>query len=145
MKDKILSIFRTALIAVGSYLTGKYFMGQELDDNTIAGWISLIVTLAAAIWSFIDKTAGVEQVQSAVRNIIIAFGSLLISIGRINDQVLELVLVATEAILGSVLGVSIRTKNEQIAKGDVRIANLSSVKPEQGITPDTTPVKSKAA
>lgn len=142
MKDKILSIFRTALIAIGSYLTGKFFLGQELDDNTIAGWISLIVTLATAIWSFVDKTAGIEQVQSAVRNILIAFGSLLIAIGKINDQVLELAMVAVEAIIGAMLGVTTRIKNEKVANGQVRLADLSDVKPTE-ITPDTKPVKSK--
>lgn len=143
MKDKILSIFRTALIAVGSYLTGKFFLGVEIDDNTIAGWISLIVTLASAVWSFVDKTAGVEQVQSAVRNILIAFGALLIPLGKLNDQTMELILLVADTVLGATLGVTSRIKNEKIADGSVRLADLSGVKESTPITPNTNPVKTK--
>ena len=136
MKDKLLSIFRTALVAVGTYLTGKFFLGTELDDNTIAGWISLIVALAASIWGFVDKTVGIEQLQSAVRNVLIALGALFISIGSINDQVLELILLTVDTILGSTLGVASRIKNEKVASGAIPVTKLTGVNPnEQPINP----------
>lgn len=144
MKEKILSIFRSILVSIGSYLTGKYLLGTELDDNTIAGYISLIVALAAAIWGWVDKTAGLEQVQSAVRNVLVAASALLIGIGILNDQTQETILLIAETLLASVWGVTSREQNKNIAIGKIKIADLSGVDPAKvDITPNTSPVKTK--
>lgn len=52
--DQILGVFRTVLTAVIAYLAGKGLIPANIVPTEL---VAAIVTIAVAIWSFVDKTA----------------------------------------------------------------------------------------
>jgi hypothetical protein len=142
-KDSILSLIRYALVAVGAYLVGKNFLGQEIDDELWQGIMGAAFALGGAVWGWFDKTATLEQIQSGFRSAISFLGMMLVGSGIIKDEVLQSVIGGLPIILSFLYARTSSVKNSQIAKGEVKIADLQGVKPKEGITPDTTPVKTK--
>lgn len=143
-KENFLSIFRSLLTAVGSYFIGKSFMGNEIDDNTMVGWIGVVVTVASTIWGIIDKTATLDRVQSAFRSSFTIIGELLVGAGYINNEVLNQTLMIGATAIPMLMSQTSKVQNRKVAKGETKIADLPGVDPQKiPIAPDTTPVKSK--
>lgn len=140
-KDSILSLVRYALLAVGAYLVGKNFLGQDIDDDWLQGAIGIVLSLGSAVWGWFDKTATLEQIQSAFRSAFSFLGVMLVGSGIIKDQVLQSVLGGLPVILSYLYAQTSKAKNKQIATGEVKIADLKGVEPgKTPINPDTSPV-----
>lgn len=143
-KDSILSLVRYALLAVGAYLVGKNFLGVEIDNDWIQGTIGIVLSLGGAVWGWFDKTATLEQIQSAFRSAFSFLGVMLVGSGIIKDEVLQSVLGGLPIILSYLYAQTSKAKNKQVANGDLRIADLKGVDAgKESIMPDTTPVKTK--
>lgn len=143
-KETVLSIARSLLNAVGSYLIGKSFLGTTVDNNLWLGIAGAIVTAGAIIWGIIDKTVTTEMLSSGLRSIIVTFGTILVGSGIVKNEVLESALAIVSIIFPTALSQAAKVENKNVATGKYPIADLSGVDPSKvPIAPDTTPVQSK--
>lgn len=123
-KETILSFLRTALSAVGAFLIGKNLFGQAVTNETWQLIIGVILALIGAVWSVLDKEAGIEQVQAAIRQAITITGSLLIAYGRLKTEQVEQIGGLITAILPFVYGWLSRKKTTMIEQRQVSLAEL---------------------
>jgi len=139
-KESILSLVRYGLIALGAYLVGENFLGAEIDDTLWQGIMGAIFALGGAIWGWFDKTATLEQIQSGFRSAVSFLGMMLVGSGIIKDVALQSIIGALPIIISFFYARTSTMKNQKVAEGEVRIADLNGVNTKT-ISPDTTPVK----
>lgn len=124
--ERFLSIVRYILIAAGSYFMGKSFLGQEIDDNLWLGISGAIVSVAAVLHGIFTKKLLLEQLESALRNIITVVGSALVGSGVITSTVLESALQILAVLIPVSLSESSRTKADKLQKGETSVLELKS-------------------
>lgn len=136
-KEQILSIFRVLLLAAGSFFAGKMIFGTAISGDLWKGIAGSIAAASAVIWGIKDKTATVEAVLSAGRSLIVVFGGLLVASGKLKDDTLDFITLAFTTLVPLLMARASTVKNQQIATGELPIAQLKGVdetKPEN-ITP----------
>lgn len=143
-KESWLSILRTALKAVGSYVMGMSFLGSTIDNSLWLGIAGAIVTAATIIWGILDKSLKTEMLESGLRSIVLTFGTLLVGSGVIKDEVLQSVLAIISIAIPEGLSEAAKRTNKNVAIGKTPIVDLAGVNPEKiPITPNTTSVQTK--
>lgn len=143
-KEVFFSVFRSILTAVGAYLMGQSFLGATIDDNLWTGIISSAVTLGSVIWGIVDKSAGVEMIQSGLRSVVIFVGSLLVGSGVLKGEVIESILTIIATLVPVLYSQLSKRKSKNIATGDTPIVELKGVNPVKvDITPNTTKIMKK--
>lgn len=85
-KQTLLSFFRSVVQLVGAFLIGRHIFGHSLDANLLETFGESVVVLGTAVWGVLDKTVGIEQLQSAFRSTLTIITSLLASWGIISGQ-----------------------------------------------------------
>lgn len=139
-KENLLSLIRTILTLIGSYLVGHAFLGGHLTDEvwqTIGG---AIMTLIGTIWGILDKSVGVEQAESGFRSAGIALGGILVAAGKISNQTLESFLALGAAIIPFILSSLGKAKLKQIDSGKIDVnAKGKSIAAVAPVPPPTTP------
>ena len=116
-KDTSLSILRAILTLAGTYLVGHNLFGLAVDSASWQIWLGAAVALGSTIWGIVDKTAGIEQIQSAVRSIIISVGGLFVAAGKLNGNTLDGILGLITAILPVIQSYTSKVTVQQMAAG----------------------------
>lgn len=126
-KEKILSIARTIITVVGSFLAGKFIFGTVIDDQLWLGITGAVISLASAVWGVVDKTATEEMISSAARSVFLVFGPLVVAAGWIKNETVEALALAVTTIIPIVMSRSESSKNVRISKGKLPVADLKAV------------------
>lgn len=92
-KDTALSILRSGLTLLGTYLIGHNlgFLGAITSET----WQIILgagITIFSTAWGIVDKTTGPEQLQSALRSVVISIGGFLVAAGIIKDTTLDAIM-----------------------------------------------------
>ena len=141
-KDTLLSILRAVLTFAGTLLIGKNIFGHAVDSNNYEIVAGAIITVASTIWGIVDKSAGIEQIQSAVRSVIISIGGIFVSSGLIKGDTLNSFLGLATAIIPVIQSYTSKVKVQQMVSGQVAATATGKVvtqvppKPDTAVVPD---------
>lgn len=121
-KDTVLSILRALMTAGGSYIVGHNLFGHQVDASVWQEVAGSVIALVGAIWGVVDKTAGIEGVQSAVRSFLQSAGGFLTAAGVITGETLNAILGLATAIISVLQSHLSKVKVKQIADGTVNVS-----------------------
>jgi hypothetical protein len=91
-KDRVFSIIRYLLSAVGAYFLGRQFFGQQVTSEFWEQASGVILVLISVVWGFVDKSVTIEGFQGAIRQVWAVIAGILIGAGKMNDQTSNLIL-----------------------------------------------------
>lgn len=119
-KDTWLSILRTVFTFAGTYFVGRNIFGHTIDSNTLEIVGGSILALGSIIWGIVDKSAGIEQIESALRSILISLGGVAVSFGLIKNEVVITLLALLTPIITLIQSWTSKAKVEKIAKSELK-------------------------
>lgn len=85
-KDRLFSVIRYILTAVGAWLVGKTVFGTVVDPNYWETVIGIAMAVISTVWGFVDKSLALEGFQGALRQIVAFFGGVTVSKGWISAE-----------------------------------------------------------
>lgn len=115
-----LSILRTVLTLVGSFIVGHAIFGHTVTVDIWSVIIGAAGTVGSIVWGIYDKTATVDGLTSAVRSVITAIGGLAVSSGWLTSDNLTSILGLAAALLPAILSHLDRVKTTAVATGDLK-------------------------
>ena len=127
-KETVFSLLRTLLTSFGVFLIGKNFMGSPIDQYMWQMLVGIILSSVSVVWGVIDKTIGLEMLQSFIRSIIVGLGGLLVAKGTVSAEKLESILGIALAFLPLVYSILSRKKSDGIAEGSILPYELKTTK-----------------
>lgn len=122
-------IFVRALgTAIGSWLIGNYIWGTQITPEVWQVIIGIILSLASLGWSIYEKNVQEEMVTSTVRQIISFFGGLWVASGKITPDRLDSLGGFVMVIIPIVLSYFEKKKSTRLAKREITISKLKTLK-----------------
>lgn len=120
-KETVMTLARTILSAVGAFLIGKHIFGTVADETVVGAIVGGIMTTASVVWGIVDKSSGIEQIQSGIRQVVTLVGGILISSGKLSAEKLETYLGLAIALATFIYSLLSRKKTADIAAGILKI------------------------
>lgn len=117
-------IIRAILTAIGGFLIGKNFLGHTIDESIWQGVLGAVMSIAAIIWSWIEKELTLESLQGAIRNFVSLAGGIFAGWGVISNELLVTILGFVVPISQLVYSWLSRSKSKQLESGKMNIAQL---------------------
>jgi hypothetical protein len=127
-KETIYTVLRTLLTSVGVFLIGKNFMGSAIDQSVWQMLVGVIMAAVSVVWGIMDKTIGIEMLQSFIRSAIVGLGGLLVAKGSLSPEKLESILGIALAVLPLLYSILSRKKSDGIADGTIAPFELKTSK-----------------
>jgi len=97
-QEDILSIVRHLLSAIGGYLVIK-----GIDNGLITQGSGVLLGLVSVIWSIVDKSATIDGVQGALRQVATFVGGIFIAKGKLDPTQLDSYLGLLTAVIPFIL------------------------------------------
>ena len=123
-KETIMSLIRTAFTLIGTYLIGKNFLGNPVDQSVVEIFVGSGMSLISIAWGIITKDLVIDQVQSFIRSAVIGIGGILVASGKIDAGKVESLsgfLLAASTFLYSFLS---RKKSQAIKDDKLEVEKL---------------------
>lgn len=127
-KETVFTLIRTLLTSVGVFLIGKNFLGSPIDQSIWQMLVGLIMAAISVVWGIMDKTIGLEMLQSFIRSVIVGLGGLLVAKGSVSPEKLESILGIVLAVLPLIYSILSRKKSDGIADGSIAAFELKTSK-----------------
>ena len=127
-KETVFTLIRTLLTSVGVFLIGKNFLGSPIDQSVWQMLVGVIMAGVSVVWGIMDKTIGLEMLQSFIRSAIVGLGGLLVAKGSMTPEKLESILGIVLAVLPLVYSILSRKKSDGIAEGSIAPFELKTTK-----------------
>lgn len=127
-KETVFTLIRTLLTSVGVFLIGKNFLGSPIDQSLWQMLVGLIMAAISVVWGIMDKTIGLEMLQSFIRSVIVGLGGLLVAKGSVSPEKLESILGIVLAVLPLIYSILSRKKSDGIADGSIAAFELKTSK-----------------
>jgi hypothetical protein len=118
-KETVFTLIRTLLTSVGVFLIGKNFLGSPIDQSIWQMLVGVIMSGVSVVWGIMDKTIGLEMLQSFIRSVIVGLGGLLVAKGSMTPEKLESILGIVLAFLPLVYSILSRKKSDAIMEGSI--------------------------
>lgn len=118
------TIVRTILTAVGSFLIGTTIFHHVVLAPFWSDFTGIVLTVFSTIWGIADKTAGVEQIQSALRQVVVFIGGIFVARGYITGDNLTAILALIPVLLPIAQSHAERSKSNQLAAGKITTQQL---------------------
>jgi hypothetical protein len=118
-KETVFTLIRTLLTSVGIFLIGKNFMGSTIDQSVWQMLVGVIMSGVSVVWGIVDKTIGLEMLQSFIRSAIVGLGGLLVAKGSLNPEKLDSILGIVLSVLPLIYSILSRKKSDGIAEGSI--------------------------
>jgi hypothetical protein len=118
-KETVFTLIRTLLTSVGVFLIGKNFLGSPIDQSVWQMLVGVIMAGVSVVWGILDKTVGLEMLQSFIRSAIVGLGGLLVAKGSMTPEKLESILGIVLAVLPLVYSILSRKKSDGINEGSI--------------------------
>ena len=123
-RKTIETLLRTAMTSLGVFMLGKNLLGTAIDASVWQMVVGTAMSLLAVIWGVLDKSLGIEMLQSFIRSAFVGFGGLLVAKGQLSAGTLESVIGIITAILPAIYSFLSRKKSQEIAKGAIIVEAL---------------------
>jgi hypothetical protein len=127
-KQTVFTLVRTLLTSVGVFLIGKNFMGSPIDQSVWQMLVGIIMAGVSVVWGIMDKTIGLEMLQSFIRSVIVGLGGLLVAKGSMTPEKLESILGIVLAVLPLIYSILSRKKSDGINEGSIAPFELKTTK-----------------
>jgi hypothetical protein len=127
-KETVFTLIRTLLTSVGVFLIGKNFLGSPIDQSVWQMLVGIIMAGVSVVWGIMDKTIGLEMLQSFIRSVIVGLGGLLVAKGSVSPEKLESILGIVLAVLPLVYSILSRKKSDGISNGSIAAFELKTSK-----------------
>jgi hypothetical protein len=118
-KETVFTLIRTLLTSVGVFLIGKNFLGSPIDQSVWQMLVGVIMAGVSVVWGIMDKTIGLEMLQSFIRSAIVGLGGLLVAKGSMTPEKLESILGIVLAVLPLIYSILSRKKSDGINEGSI--------------------------
>lgn len=118
------SVLRVVLTAIGSFLIGRTLFGHNIDYALWEQIAGVVIILASTFWGIVNKTAGIEKIQSALRQVFVVAGGLIVSAGYITGNQLETILALIPVVLPLIYSYTSRIKSRQLADNTINVQQL---------------------
>lgn len=116
-KQTFFSAIRALLTFAGTFLVGHAIWGQAFTNANLDIISGVIIALVSTIWGIADKTASIEQVESALRSIIISAGGLATAAGWVKSETVTALVGLVTGLLPIFQSYFSKVKVVQIDKG----------------------------
>jgi hypothetical protein len=116
-KETILSAVRAIFTFAGTFLIGHSLFGHALSADLWQLILGAVVTIISVTSSLVTKDAQIESLQSGVRQILVAAGGVLLSLGVIKQETFESAMAAILAIIPVIQSYVSKEKVKQIDQG----------------------------
>lgn len=126
-KDTIFSSLRALLTFAGTLLVGHAIWGHAFTTENLDIIGGVIVALISTIWGIADKSATIEQVESALRSIIISGGGLATAAGWLKAETVTALVGLITGVLPIFQSYFSKTKVIQIDQGKVSTSESGKV------------------
>jgi hypothetical protein len=127
-KETVFTLIRTLLTSVGVFLIGKNFIGSPIDQSVWQMLVGIIMAGVSVVWGILDKTIGLEMLQSFIRSVIVGLGGLLVAKGSMTPEKLESILGIVLAVLPLIYSILSRKKSDGINEGSIAPFELKTTK-----------------
>lgn len=126
-KENWLSLLRSLVLVIISYLVGHRALNHTLDQNLLETVGESVIGLATAIWGVFDKSAGIEQLQSALRSLATIVFTTLATWGLLSGQTAIALIGFTTTLLPFVQSVVSKAKVKQLDSGKLQTTSTGKV------------------
>lgn len=123
-KETGLSLLRSLIMLVGSFLIGHKLFNQAVDAPTWEIWGGALLSLGSLVWSVVDKSLGIEMLQTTIRQVLTAAGGILIASGKLDSARVESIVGFVLAALPFLYGILSRKKSASIITGKISVDKL---------------------
>lgn len=124
-KDQLFGLLRAVLTLAGTYLFGHSFFGVAINESIWAEIGGAILVVAAFVWTFIDKTLTLEIFQSTLLKVLMVFGGLLVTSGKITGDKLNAFVAIATSLAPIIYSFISKKKSQNIVSGDISTDKLS--------------------
>lgn len=122
--ERLMSILRALLSIVGGFILGHNIFGLDVDETLWQEFLGSVLALSSIILSVIDKTANIEKIEGAARQILSFSGAALVARGILSAQQFATIFPALIVLLPLLLGKTSTTKTKALDTGKLSIADL---------------------
>lgn len=126
-KERVSSIIRYLLSALGAYLIGHQLWGTTVTPEIWQEWLGAVVAIISVVWGFVDKTVTLEAFQGALRQVIAIAGGLAVAKGLITAETFTTITGFVLSFSAWIYSFLSRQKSVQLARGQLSVAQLSGV------------------
>jgi hypothetical protein len=132
MNEQTLSVIRSLLTLLGSFLIGRSILGNTLVLDSATLELIIVIAMAAfgIVMSIIDKTINEEKLQGFLRHIVLTVGGILVALGRLDPAKLELWLGVIASLVPIVYGFLSKNKTQKLATGEIALTQLKGARPQ---------------
>ena len=127
-KETVFTLIRTLLTSVGVFLIGKNFLGSPIDQSVWQMLVGVIMAGVSVVWGIMDKTIGLEMLQSFIRSAIVGLGGLLVAKGSLSPEKLESILGIALAVLPLLYSILSKKKSGELNDGAIDPNALKTLK-----------------
>ena len=124
-KETVFSLVRAVLTSLGVFLLGKNLLGNKIDQSVIEMLSGSAMALVSLVWSVLSKEAGIEIIQTTLRQVLVGVGGLLVASGKVTGEKLEAVLGLLTALVPFLYSILSRKKTANIVSGKLDTSKLS--------------------
>lgn len=124
-QEQIFGLLRAILTIAGTYLFGHNIFGNKIDESLWQEIAGAVLVAASFVWTFVSKTLTLEIFQSSILKIVMVFGGLLVTSGKVTGATLQAWVAFLTALIPIVYSFLSKAKSKAIAEGDIKTRNLS--------------------
>jgi len=107
-RSKLYSLLRHAISLIGGILIARGVLTDGFGQEIMGTALSLL----SVIWSIMDKTYTVNQIEGTARQLLTTLSGILIFKTALTPSTIDLIMAAVSGLLSTYLGVSEKTKPE---------------------------------
>lgn len=122
--ERIMSILRATLTIIGGFLVGRNLYGLSINEHLWQEVLGSILASVGIVMSIIDKTATLEKVEGAARQVLSFAGSFLVAKNILSAESFATILAGTIALLPLLLGKTATSKTQDLDSGKLSIDDL---------------------
>lgn len=128
-RELLFTLIRSVLTAVGSFMFGKSLFGLDITPEWWETAIGAVLTIASVVWGIMDKTLTIEAWQSALRQIFVFVGGILVAIGKFTPEQFAAILGVLLVVANMSYSFLSKKKSEQVANEKINPESLKKLSP----------------
>jgi hypothetical protein len=116
-KANILSLVRSLLTFIGSFVIGHAIFGTAITSTAWDIILGSVIALVGTVWGILDKSVTIEQGQSTLRSAVLSISGIFVAAGSQAANNISTILAATPALITVIQSVLDKQKVQAIANG----------------------------
>ena len=123
-KETVMSLFRSALTVLGSYVMGKHLWTTPITTAVWDTVIGLSIGVVSVVWSVVTKQVTEEMWQGVTRQVLTFIAGLALTAGVFTNEIYVVILGAIGTLLPAGQAKLARMKAKRLVKKDISPSQL---------------------